>query len=44
MQEKPMDSKKPNRRRFLKGGALAAGLAAGVVRVRKRTGAGISMA
>ena len=30
--ERPMDSKKPNRRRFLKGGAAVAGLAAGAVR------------
>ena len=31
MKEKPMDSKKSNRRGFLRGGAAAAGLAAGVV-------------
>ena len=30
-----MDSKKPNRRRFLKGGAALAGLAAGGVRHAK---------
>ena len=32
MKEKPMDSKKPNRRGFLKGGAAVAGLAVGAVR------------
>src|SRR4029077_17366250 len=35
MKEKPMDSKKPNRRGFLKGGAAAAGLAVGAAQSAK---------